>query len=246
MKSKNFVVTGATSFLGQKIIEYFLQDTEVKILALSRRPQHIDPVITNIKRVSGIDLLTPHGLEAVKNEVLEMFPDEIFHVINCAGSYWEHFPLTGVSLEDSFKVMRENLFTVFGAAYTLVPLMKDRGRGHFITFGCNSTRHHYPYMAPFTASKQGVATLMKSLCNEYSKWNLQFNCFLLSTVKTEREKQFKVNGDYENWLEPLEIAESVWALTQQENVLMNGTEIELMKYSEQYNWDGYFKRIQKP
>jgi short-subunit dehydrogenase len=176
---------------------------------------------------------------------VDEFFQEKFHVINCAGGYWEHFSFTEVSFEQSIRTIQENLHTVFGVAYHLLPLMQERKGGHFVTFGCNSTKYHYPLMAPFTASKQAVATLMTSLCNEYGKYEIQFNCFILTTIKTEREKKIKPFGDFKNWLEPKKVAECVLNLTQQENTLINGGEINLFKYSEQYNWKGYFERIKK-
>lgn len=249
MGTKNFIVTGANSYLGKAVIKYLigLQSDEVKILTIQRseRDSQIFTDYCRGKSIINVDLLKESDLNRLPEEISTFFKEEPFHVINCAGGYWDHFPFEEVSLDFCHKTINENFLTVFNAAYYLVPLMKKRGEGHFITFGCNSIKYHYPYMAPFTVSKQAVATLMKSLCNEYSKWNLQFNCFLLTTLKTEREKNFKPNGDYDNWIEPKQVAELVYSLTQQTNSLINGTEIELLKYSEQYNWDGYFKRIQK-
>lgn len=249
MKTKNFVITGANSYLGRAISKYLgrLSGDGVKVLAIQRTSRN-RPIYTDYyrgKSLVGIDLLNENDLKSLPQEISEFFKGEPFHVVHCAGGYWDYFPFDEVPLEFCHKVINENFLTVFNTAYTLVPLMKKYGMGHFITFGCNSTKHHYPYMAPFTASKQAVATLMKSLGNEYSKWNLQFSCFLLATLKTERERSYKPNGDYENWIEPEQVAELVYSLTQQPNSLINGTEIELLKYSEKYNWDGYFKRIQK-
>src|SRR3989344_576821 len=247
MKIKNFVITGAGSFLGRAIAGYLIKRYDVKLFLTSRKKYQFSVLKKFPSRISylgGIDLLKKDNLEELAKAVNSFFPEQ-FHVINCAGGYWEHFPLVEVSFEQSIKTIEENLHTVFGAAYFLAPLMRERKGGHFISFGCNSTRYCYPWMAPFTAAKQGVATLMKSLCAEYGRYNIQFNCFVLVTLKTKREKEFKPFGDHKKWLEPKDIANAVFNLTQQDNNLINGSEINLFKYSEQYNWKGYFERIRK-
>lgn len=247
IKTINIVVTGASSYLGKKLIKCFLTRDDVRILAVSRSPVKIGVRCDKhqLTYLSGIDLLDQACLKILKERVQEVFSEGAFHVINCVGSYWEHFPLEESSLELCRKVIRENFETVFNTGYTLLPVMRVREGGHFIGFGCNSTRHHYPYMAPYTASKQAVATFIKSICNEYGKWGIQANCFLLSTLKTEREFTCKPFGDYEKWLDPYEVAWSVWSILDNNNGVINGSEIELMKYSEQYNWKGYFERIRK-
>lgn len=255
MHTKSFLITGAGSFLGRAIVACLEKDPETKVFLTSRKTYEFEILEKrkDWRYMPGIDLLVDGDIQQLSLEVDKYFLSsdsgklvpEKFHVINCVGGYWDHFAFTRLSLAESRKTIEDNLTTVLNSAYFFMPILAERNGGHFITFGCNSTRHHYPYMTPFTVAKAGLATMMKCLASEYAKFNVQCNCYLLATIKNKREHNTKPFGDYENWLDPKDIAEIVINATQVESTLMNGSEIELWKYSERYNWDGYFQRIKK-
>ncbi|OGI84032.1 hypothetical protein A2997_00525 [Candidatus Nomurabacteria bacterium RIFCSPLOWO2_01_FULL_36_10b] len=244
--SKNFLITGITGVIGKAIHTYILENIpDAKIFLVSRSNKIKIQENASLCHLPNIDLTNETDLHKLKHMVDEFFGNEIFHVINCAGGYVEHTPFEDVSLSEAKRVISENLFTVYGMAHTMVPLMRKRSGGHFIVFGCNSIKYNYPYMAEFTCSKAAVASLMKSLASECSKDGLQFNTFHLVTVKSEKEKECKPRGDHQNWLEPSDIADAVISFTQQKNNLHNGGEMQLMIYSQDYWERGYFERIKK-
>jgi NAD(P)-dependent dehydrogenase (short-subunit alcohol dehydrogenase family) len=261
MKTKSFLITGAASYVGRSLIEMLKNEPEVKLLITTRKkyPEFQELYSDRIMYLPFTDLLNSEDLKKLSDGAAGFFSD-VFHIINCVGGYWDHMPMSKVSHEESVKVINENFMTVFNTAYYLLPLLKTRKEEndkslsdenfdwpntHFVTFGCNSTRYYYPWMVPYTAAKQAVATLTKSLRSEYSAWNFQFNCFILATVNTEREKKFKPFGDHEHWLKPEKIAEVVLEVVRGETSLINGSEIELFDHSPHYHTTSYFGRIRK-
>lgn len=244
MTTKNYVITGATSYLGREIINYLSLDENNKIIAISRKSQKNEAYTNNanVHRLEGIDLLVKDCL-AIMTEKVKMLFNESFHVINCTGYYKGQKDFEKVSFEESNEIFESNYTTVYNTALYLLPLIKDRKGGHFIGFSCNSVRFNYPQMAPFTAAKSALESLIRTIANEQYAFGVIANSFQLSTLLTEHEVEVKPNGDHENWLKPIEVAYYIESFIQQPMPISNGNSINLYHHSDSFFNKSYFERI---
>ena len=240
----NYLVTGANGPLGEAIAMQLIANGH-KVLVTSRASsQRYRDLGQSVLHRDGIDLLEPEALDTLREACASYFQGG-FHIINCTGHYkgQEEYHLTDVN--ESFKIFASNYLAVQNTATTLVPLQIERGGGHFIAFSCNSVQYNYPQMAPFTASKAALESLIKSLANEYFGRGLVTTAFRLATLRTDHELQVKPYGDHANWLELNEVAEFVATYSSQPSLLHSGNVMNLFHYSDTFFSKSYFERIRK-
>lgn len=238
--SKNFVITGVNGYLGKEISNYLSKEHGCKVLGLSRSKSDIK-IEGNFKHVWGVDLLNPNDLKKMRN-ITEKHFDEPFNIVNAVGYFYAYKLMLDTPLEEAHKIMNASYTTVYNTAHTLLPLQIQNGGGHFIVFSCASTKYNYPMMTPFVNSKMALNGLTKQIANEYGGQNIVSNAILLTTLKTETEKNMKPNGDYNNWLELSEVAKFVHYVSQLPKTVQ-GNLLEIKKYSPSFFGSGYNDRV---
>lgn len=241
---KNFLITGANSYLGKAIFEIFKNKGYRLLLVTHERNEFGNIDSNDIRVIKGIDLLNETHLEKLSSEVRSFF-SEGFNIINCVGFYEGQKPFEKTSIQESIKIFNSNFVTIYGVASTLIPIMAEEGGGHFICFSCNSVRYNYPQMAPFTAAKSALESLMRSLANEFYDRGIYANSFQLSTLLTDFELKVKPHGDHGNWLPPQEVAEYIDTFVSQKPQIVNGATINLYHYSDTFFHSSYFDRIKQ-
>lgn len=238
--SKNFVITGVSGYLGQEIARYLSEDQGCNVLGISRSKPDLK-ISGAFENLSGIDLLKPSSLKKMQSETKKAFQDS-FNIVNAVGYFYAYETLLDTPLDEAKKIMDGSFTTVYNTAHTLLPLQIQNGGGHFISFSCCSTIYNYPKMTPFVASKSAINALVKQIANEYGDKNIISNAFLLTTLKTDTEKNMKPNGDYENWLELSEVAQKVHWLSQNPP-FVQGNLIKLYKHSKSFFGQAQSERI---
>ncbi len=247
LEINNYFITGANSPLGKAIVDRLIKNPSNRLLLTSyKKSEDLKNLIdgTRVGYISGINLLNKKDLILLKQKVTNFFKSN-FNVINCTGYYLGQEPFEKTSIDEAKKIFDGNFLTVYNTAYTLLPLMKLRGGGHFILFGCNSVVYNYPWMAAFTAAKTALQSLATSLAHEYAEDNIHINTLRLATLQTPRELTTKPYGDQKNWINPYDIAELIESLTQGPFSLINGAAIDLYKPSPLYYHQSYFDRIKR-
>jgi NAD(P)-dependent dehydrogenase (short-subunit alcohol dehydrogenase family) len=120
--------------------------------------------------------------------------------------------------------------------------MVSRGGGRLVAFSCNSIQHNYPEMAPFTAAKAAVETLVKCIANEYSTAGIQANALALPTIRTPKVCESKDLPDEEDYVAPAELARIVLDEILCLSSYVNGNSIKLFKPSSAFYRTSYFDR----
>lgn len=239
----NFLITGASSFLGKTFVDFLSKQNNTKILFTSRRSLNDIPEdVIRFKHLPNTDLTSVADLENLMKEC-ELFFDGIFHVINCVGHFPRYDSITSISIEEARQVMESNVLTFYGTAHFLIPLMIKRGGGHFIGFTAHTVYQDYPEMVAFTASKRAVESIVKGIANENFKDGIIANCFALATLLTKVEKEMKPTGDHKNWLETIEVCKEVFNFVSSESSIVSGNVIHLYKYSDTFFHSSYYQRI---
>ena len=246
MTPKSVLITGATSPLAQAVAAETLRTPGASVLLTTRSEGELGKIaeLPGVKFMAGIDLTKEEDLEKLADEAGRFFPGR-FEVVNAAGQWFSQRPILEIPFSEADSLMRANYLTAYGAARYLVPLLRERKGGHFVTFSCDSVNHHYPWMAPYTASKSAVQSLTISLANEFAKDGIIANSFILSTLLTDRDRVLKPRGDHDHWLQPNDVAKEIVSMLQDEVGLMNGNAIKLFRYSDSYFYQSYFDRIKR-
>jgi len=243
---KNYLITGATSSSGKALTKKIAENSENKLILVSRSyDESLDKLSNNnIKYFSGIDLLKFKESKQILSEIDTFFSEE-FALIHLAGNFWEHYPFLSVDLDFAIKMMNSHYGTLYTVCQETIPIMAKKGGGRIITYSCNATDYNFPNMLPFTAAKAAVEATIKCIAHEHSKDKIVANAIAISSLKTEANKKSKPYGDYEHYLSLEELALTTLEIINLKHSIVNGSVIKCFEYSESYYNEGYFTRIKQ-
>jgi len=249
-----YVITGATSYLGEEFAKYYSSSEYNKVFLTShnqsknseKSSKRLDKLRSNnVMYLPNIDLTKESDLDKLRDEIDNFIPSK-FHVINCIGYFPpEYKTIEKMKNDEITKVIESNFSSLCISASKLIPLMCEKGGGHFIGFSTHTAYQNYPEMIVFTAAKMAVESLIKGISNEYLEKGIIANTIALATLDTPAEKEIKPYGHHEKWLKTDEVCTIVNNLITHSNGLLNGNVIHAYKYSERYFRESYFDRIKK-
>ena len=242
-KLRNFVITGATAESGQHLCKYIAKDAGSRMVMISR--SHNDELDAlrnkNIKYFSGIDLTRFDKEKGLIKDIDRHFRKP-FGLVHMAGDFWEHETFDKINPKQAMDLMKSQFGTLYSTVYGLLDTMVKKGGGKILTLGDNSTYMNLPNMAAFTASKAAVEHFIKCIANEYMRNNIQANVLTVSSLKTEKNKTTKPNGDFENYISLDDLSREI-VQTLQLGKTITGSVIRAVNYSPTYNELGALARI---
>jgi NAD(P)-dependent dehydrogenase (short-subunit alcohol dehydrogenase family) len=111
------------------------------------------------------DLTDAAQVEALAERVRrEVGPPDV--VVSNAGSFLLR-PLEQTTVADFDAQVAINLRAAFAVAHGFLPMLRDAGRGSFITIGSVADHVGFPQNAAYAASKYGLRGLHETLLAEY-------------------------------------------------------------------------------
>lgn len=239
MKWNNFIITGASSDIGKALIDSLSANKENKLIAISRS-SIFNSSKNNVEYIDNIDLNLEADLVTISEKVRSTFSDK-FVFIHSVGNFWHHKTITDTEYNEATNMMDSHYNTLYGCIKYLTPIFKQLKGGKIIAFSCNSVGFNYPEMAAFTSSKAAVETLIKCTANENSKYGIIANAIALSTIKTDKVVNSKLEKYHNQYITENELLEVVNNLINA-SPLINGNIIKILKYSEYFYNEGYFQR----
>lgn len=245
--NRNFLITGATSEIGHHLAKDLVKNhNNVRLLLASRKYNaDLDGLQSDfVKYLHGMDLLMPENCAHISQECEATF-DGPFSIVHSVGDFWDHVPFPEIDAINAQHMMNSHYITLYGLLQALIPLLIKNGGGKILAFSCNSVRHNYPYMVPFTAAKAAVEALIKCIAHEYAKYGIVANALALSSVQTEAVRQSKPHGDFDHYIHIDSLTNTILDVLSS-NTMINGNIINCYTYSESFYNSGYFQRIKQP
>lgn len=241
---ENYLITGASSEIGRALINYLSQKENTKVLCFSRRKVSFDKPLIKKHLVyhHGLNFLVDKDNEFVAEQAAIFF-DKPFNLIHCVGNFWYHDPFLDIDMQGAKEMMDSQYTTLYGIIHKLLPLMIRLNGGRILAFSCNSVRYHYPNMAPFTASKAAIESLLKCVAHEFSKYNIVANALALSSVQTKTVQDSKPFGDFEHYIPLDNLCKVIEATINIPSSIVNGNIINCFEHSNSFYEQGYFHRI---
>lgn len=87
-------------------------------------------------------------------------------------------------LEEWNQTLSVNVTSMYLVVRTIVPIMRERGRGAIVTTGSISGIFGEPALSAYTASKAAVVNLTRSIAIDYAKAGIRVNCVCPGWVDT--------------------------------------------------------------
>jgi len=218
LSGKVAVVLGGTSGLG-RAIALGLAEAGAHVAASSRRPEVVDETAKAIEalgrkslRVTS-DVTDRASLERLRDETLKAF-GRVDVMLNAAGRT-KKSPTLEVTEEDWAAIIDTNLTGALRASQAFAPPMLEQGQGSLIHIASLSSFVGLMQVAAYTASKSGVAGLVRALAVEWAPKGVRVNAIAPGVFRTplnqnlldgtERGREFKIRTPMQRFGQPEEL-----------------------------------------
>lgn len=182
------LVTGGGSGIGRRIA-VALAGAGASIVIAARRAERLEETRGEIEAGGGkaacipADLELIEALEDIAVRAIDPFgPPDI--LVNAAGVNFRE-AAAEVTPESWNHTLAINLSTPFFLARTLVPGMKEKGRGKIVNIASLQTVRAMPRSIAYGASKGGVGQLTRAMAEEWSRLGITCNAIAPGFFPTE-------------------------------------------------------------
>ncbi|MBP2437656.1 SDR family oxidoreductase [Microbacterium amylolyticum] len=151
------------------------------------RPAHIACDLTDAAAVEAAmsSLITEHGV-----------PDIL---VNNAGLQ-RRAPFTEFPVSDWDAVIASNLSSAFYVSRFITPAMAERGSGKVVNIASVQSKLARQTIAPYSASKGGVALLTQGMAADLARYGVQVNAISPGYFATEMNRALVEDEQFNNWL----------------------------------------------
>lgn len=243
LKNKTALITGSGSGFGEGIALRFAQEG-ARIIVNDINTDQGERVAAAIRAAGGeaifvrADVSVGADMERLRDEALAAFGD-LSIVVNNAGVSHRNQSLLDVSEADFDRVYAINVKSIYWAARTFVPHMKQRGGGVFVNIASTAGVRPRPGLVWYNGSKGAMITITKGMAVELAPHRIRVNAInpvagetpLLATFMgedtPERRAQFISSIPLGRFSQPLDIANASLFLASDEADMITGACLEV-------------------
>ena len=212
LNNKTAVVTGASKGIGRAISTALAKEGANLILA-ARTKEKLVEVKRNIDSFNGNSIIVPADMSNEK-DILELFDKvkkefgNLDILINNAGIFIGG-NLVDFNISNYEKIMNVNFKAVFLCCQQALKIMIPQRSGFIINISSNVVFKGYPQQAIYSASKNAVVGLTKSMANEVQKDGISVGLVHPGGVDTELIDNARPDINKSDLMPPEDIAKTV-------------------------------------
>jgi len=181
---KTIVVVGASRGIGKAVVDLLAQNTDHKILTLSRNLEKMNASFGKYPNVEchALDLNEPK----VRVHCEEIFQsvDFIDILINNAGKLVNK-PFTELTRKDLEACYNVNVIGVMETTQAAVAKMKKAHIVNISSIGGFQGSMKFPGLSAYSTSKAALCSFTELFAEEYKDTDIKTNCLCLGAVQTE-------------------------------------------------------------
>lgn len=205
LTGKLALVTGSSRGLGRSLAAG-LAEAGAEVIVHGRDAAAIAQTVDEIAGATGarprsilFDVVDAAAVEAGVAELVADagVPDIL---VNNAGVQ-RRGPIAEFPVADWDAVIASNLSSVFYVSRFIAPGMIERGSGKIINIGSVQSMLARQTIAPYSASKGGVAQLTRGMAADLARHNVQVNTLSPGYFATEMNAALVEDPDFTRWLE---------------------------------------------
>jgi 3-oxoacyl-[acyl-carrier protein] reductase len=190
LKDRVALVAASSQGLG-KAAAMALAREGAKLTLCARRADVIEKVAEEIRQNTGVEVLAravdvtdPAAVSKLVAETVERFARLDICVTNAGGPPSKSFAET--SLADWGAAVGLNLISVVALAREVLPVMQKQNWGRLLTITSVSVKQPVDGLVLSNSVRAAVSGLVKTLANEYGKYNVTVNNICPGYTRTER------------------------------------------------------------
>lgn len=190
VENKIAIVTGAASGIGRATVE-LLHERGAKVVA-----EDINPTVHDLKRDGMVTLVADVTVDGSAENAVKLAIDSFGRLdilVNNAG-YINYQPLIETSREEWDKVLDTNLTGYFLHCREAMKAMIPNRSGAIVNIASYASYFAFPDIAPYAASKGGVAQLTRALALEAAPQGIRVNAIGSGDVVTNLLDTFRDDG----------------------------------------------------
>ena len=215
------IVTGGGTGIGEGVALALAREG-AKVVVCGRRADPLKRTVAAIEQAGGVglaiqaDVSSPQDVERLVNTARERFGSVDILVNNAGigggGRIHEH------SVEQWDRIMAVNLRGPFLMCRAVLPMMRDKRRGHIINISSESGLEYYPGNGAYGVSKHALNVLSEYIQRENQEHGVRVDTICPGMVVTEMTEN--ASGlDHDKCLMPDDIADLVmWLVTRRPNI----------------------------
>lgn len=167
--------------------------------ALASAQARIEEEGGKVQGVVRFDVTSPEAAAAALSEVIDTHgvPDIL---VNNAGVQ-RRAPIQEFAQSDWDEVIGANLSSVFYVSRPLLPAMVERGSGKIINIASVQSLLARQTIAPYSASKGGLAQLTKGMAADLARHNIQVNAISPGYFATEMNTALTSDPEFTAWVQ---------------------------------------------
>lgn len=209
MAARTWLVTGASRGLGRALCEALVAKGD-RVIGVARDASALASMQDAFPgRFEGwpLDLSDASATEAALGARSALL-DQLDGLIHNAGIGW-YRPFLEHSAADLQAVLQVNLGAAMQLSHALLPGMLQRGGGQILFIGSDLARRPLARMAPYVASKHGLAGFAHSLLREFRPQGIRISLVNPGMIDTGFGGGEAGQGDGHRLLDPGALAELV-------------------------------------
>jgi 3-oxoacyl-[acyl-carrier protein] reductase len=242
LSGRHALVTGASRGIG-RVIATHLAAQGALVSVHGRDTDALARVCREIEEAGGrcrpvvADLTVPEQIGRLVEDAEDGLGGIEVLVANAGGSPSKPQPVEEMSDADFLAAVDLNLVATFRLVRTVLPGMKDRGRGSIVTISSAAARRpsaHTPIA--YSAAKAGVEVFTKAVALQAGPNGVRANCVAPETIITERtgrqipeELQQRLIGEHplRRLGTPWDVAEAVLYLASDRSAWVTGVVLDV-------------------
>lgn len=197
---RTIIVTGAAGALGQVVVKTLAQ-SGARVVAVDIAPSLGE--IGQAEFVGSVDLTDPAAVAGAYARIAASH-GALHGLANIAGGFrWEEIGSGDAATWD--LLFNLNVRSTFNSCHAALPALID-AKGSIVNIGAAAALKAPAGMAPYAASKAGVARLTEALAEEVKDTGVRVNAVLPSIIDTPANRADMPDADYSRWVAPADLA----------------------------------------
>jgi len=223
MTGKVVIISGASGGLGQTVSRVFHRQGVRVILVGS----HLNGVQTLADELAeralpvAANLADPTEAEHVVQSALNHF-GRVDILLNLAGGFSGGQPVSESPADELDHMLNINLRTTYNLSKAAVKPMMEQKWGRIVNVGSRDALKGRAKFSAYAMSKAAVLRLTESMAMEVKNYGITVNAILPGTIDTESNRKSMPDADFNKWVKPEAIAETLLFLTRDDTAINGG------------------------